>query len=249
VIQHRGIRGVIIGQLMREDFVTKFPWSEFCAVACNTGYYKAPLHLVMPDYSHAVKRAFHEAYRRGYRRIGMVLFDEPSAIDDFDKVSGFLYCQSFLPSRAGRVPVAHFGPTDGGRLKTWLKDYRPDCVFGLNDAVAFWIRDCGYRVPEDIGFVSLMGPGSEDACDSMKKNGMTTLDHCAPLLGQTALEQLDIQLRTNQLGVPLQPITMMVEAVWVEGTSLPDRSNGRLIELESGRAASNAVEQTTTTVA
>jgi DNA-binding LacI/PurR family transcriptional regulator len=69
VIHHRGIRGVIMGKLMREDFLAHFPWSEFCGVACDTGFYKAPLHLVMPDHSHAVKRAFHEASDRGYRRI------------------------------------------------------------------------------------------------------------------------------------------------------------------------------------
>jgi LacI family transcriptional regulator len=225
VIQHRGIRGVIVGQLMREDYVHKFPWADFCGVACNTGFYKAPLHLVMPDHSHAVKRAFHEAYHRGYRRIGLALFDEPNAVDDFDKVSAYLYCLSFLSPNATRIPVGHFDPTDPGAMDSWLKEHRPDCVLGLNPFVAHWLANSNEQVPGQMAFVALMG--NVDGASEIAREGgppLTLLDHCPELLGRTALEQLDILLRTNQQGIPVQPITMMVEARWIEGETLPNRT-------------------------
>jgi LacI family transcriptional regulator len=228
VIQHRGIRGVIVGQIMREDYVHKFPWADFCGVACNTGFYKAPLHLVMPDHSHAVKRAFHEAYRRGYRRIGLALFDEPNAIDDFDKVSAYLYCLSLFSPHAARIPVGHFDPTDLTAMNPWLKEHGPDCVLGLNPFVAHWLANSDLQIPEQVAFAALMGNvnGAHEAADGVG-SALTLLDHCPELLGRTALEQLDILLRTNQQGIPLQPITMMVEACWIEGETLPNRTGGQ----------------------
>jgi DNA-binding LacI/PurR family transcriptional regulator len=245
VIQHRGIRGVIVGQLMREDYVHKFPWADFCGVACNTGFYKAPLHLVMPDHSHAVKRAFHEAYQRGYRRIGLALFDEPNAIDDFDKVAAYLYCLSFLSPNAVRIPVGHFDPTDPAAMGPWLKQHRPDCVLGLNSFVVQWLAYSKLRVPEQVAFVALMG-NLNGAREIRAENGLvlTLLDHCPELLGRTALEQLDILLRTNQQGIPVQPIAMMVEACWIEGETLPDRSEGRPLELTSDRGVSLTPKKT-----
>ena len=236
VIQHRGIRGVIVGQLMREDYVHKFPWTDFCGVACNTGFYKAPLHLVMPDHSHAVKRAFHEAYQRGYRRIGLALFDEPNAIDDFDKVSAYLYCLSFLSPDAVRIPVGHFDPTDPSAMGSWLKEHRPDCMLGLNAFVMQWLASSRLVVPDQVAFVALMGnvSGVREAGDGQGPM-LTALDHCPELLGRTALEQLDILLRTNQQGIPAQPISMMVEACWIEGETLPDRTKGQPLRLPSGR--------------
>jgi DNA-binding LacI/PurR family transcriptional regulator len=218
---------------MRQDFLTRFPWNEFSGVACNTGFYKPPLHLVMPDHAHAVKRAFQEAQRRGYQRIGMILFDEPNAIDDFDKVSAFLYCQSCLPPNMPRIPVSHISLSDKSAITAWLHDNRPDCVLGINNLVWWWLIENQLRVPEDVAFVSLMA-NLEEAQDlaegsesPSKQNQLTMLDHCAESLGQTALEYLDILLRTNQRGIPAQPITMMVEARWLERASLPERETAR----------------------
>lgn len=241
VIQHRGIRGVIVGQLMREDYVQKFPWADFCGVACNTGFYKAPLHLVMPDHSHAVKRAFHEAYQRGYRRIGLALFDEPNAVDDFDKVSAYLYCLSLLSPDAPRIPVGHFDPTDAGAMDSWLKEHSPDCVLGLNPYVVHWLANSHSQVSGQVAFVALMGNvnGVDETVRGEGAEGpaLTLLDHCPELLGRTALEQLDILLRTNQQGIPAQPITMMVEARWIEGETLPHRAGNQPQRLPSRQRA------------
>jgi LacI family transcriptional regulator len=215
VIFNRGIRGVMVGQLMREDFAPRFPWHLFSCVACNTGYHKPPVHLVMPDHAHAVKRAFDEARRRGYERIGLVLFDEVKAIDDFDKVSAYLYCQSFLPKGAARLPVAHINPGNHAIFKDWLAKNQPDCVLGINGAIYWWLQEFGRKVPGEIGFVSLMGH-----CDGK----VTGLDHHGDNLGRIAFEQLETQMRNNVSGIPVRPAILMVESEWVEGETLPVRT-------------------------
>ena len=240
VIQHRGIRGIIVGQLTREDYVFDFPWESFCAVACSTGFYKPPLHIVMPDHSHAVKRAFTVAHERGYQRIGLVLFDELNAIDDFDKVSAYLYCQSLLPNQSNRIPVAHCAPSDGAAFARWYGRHKPDCVLGLNPLVAWLLKANGVRIPQDVGFVSLMSSLELKPAGAAVNATLTTTDHCPELLGQTALEQLDVMLRANRMGPPIQPITMMIEAIWREGCTLPVRNDSPNTQLRSYRGPGEA---------
>jgi hypothetical protein len=67
-----------------------------------------------------------------------------------------------------------------------------------------------------------MSPLENGTSDARSRQfNLTTLDHCPEMLGQTAVERLDTQLRTNQAGVPAQLTTTLVEARWIEGATLP----------------------------
>lgn len=213
VIANRGITGVIVGQIMREDFCARFPWERFCAIGCNVGFHRPPTHLVVPHHAHTVATAFNQCVARGYKRIGMVLFDESAAVDAFDKTSALLYCQSRLPANRARIPLLLVTPGKLDPLRSWLKKWRPDVVLGFNDIVYWWLRDLDHRAPADLGFVSLMlNPNGKE-----KASGLV---YDTALLGRMAFEQIDIQIRTNQFGIPAQPATLMVECRWHEGATL-----------------------------
>jgi LacI family transcriptional regulator len=212
VIYSRGIKGVIIGKLFRNDLAATFPWQHFAAVACDTGFFRPPVRMVMPDHAHAVHRAWQEAAARGYRRIGMVLFKEYTAVDYFDKVSAFLFNQHTLPARE-RLEVGHIDPLDHGAFRDWFAAEKPDVILGFNPAVYHWLLELGCRVPQDYGFIALMGANSPDTY-------VTRLEENMELLGQIALEQLDILLRTNQYGLPKIVSTQQTESTWVPGTTL-----------------------------
>lgn len=218
VIFNRGIRGVLLGQLMRSDFCGEFPWHHFSVVGCNVGFFRPPVHVVMPDHAHALVEAWHQASRRGYRRIGVVLFEEEHAVDEFDKTAAALYCQDKQAPGLARIPVLHTPPDGQAAFAAWLRRERPDAVLGFNDLIEWWLRANGYRVPADIGFASLMRMENDRAVP-----GIAGMDYDLHLIGRTALELLDIQLRTNQTGIPERRSVQMIESRWVEGNSLQPR--------------------------
>lgn len=218
VLFHRAIRGVIVGQLMRADFAEKFPWEHFSAVACNVGFFRPPINMLMPDHAHAIVQAWKRAEALGYERIGMALFDEGSAVDEFDKTSAALYCQSKLP-RSRQVPVLHYEPTDHAAVLRWMKRYKPDVVFGFNEAVYWVLRNNGYAVPRDVAFAGLM----LEPQDKGTSDVLAGLDYGPEILGCTALEHLDIMLRTNKVGIPERPSILMVEPKWQDGDTLPPK--------------------------
>jgi LacI family transcriptional regulator len=214
VIFNRGIRGVIVGKLTRPELVAEFPWAHFAAVACDTGFVRPPVQLVMPDHAHAVHRAWQEAANRGYRRIGLVLFDEYSAIDYFDKMSAYLFNQRLLPAEE-RLEVGHINPHNTGALRAWIEEQRPDVILGFNPLVYYWLQQLGCRVPEKLGFISLL-------CGKSPEQNLAMLREDMGLLGQVALEQLDLLLRTNQFGLPKIVTTQLIESTWIPGASLRD---------------------------
>jgi LacI family transcriptional regulator len=225
VLFHRGIRGVIVGQLLRHDFCDRFPWNLFSTVGCDTGPYRPPTHIVAPDTARALVHAWRRALKNGFKHIGMALFQKPHASGEFDRTCAALYCQSLLPPEVRRVPVLHVQPDDKAGFLMWVKQQRPELILGLSDMFYWWLREGGYQVPKDIGFVSLMV--HPPAGTQPKIAGM---DYNMGLVGQAAVEQLDILIRTNQIGIPTRPFALMIESSWVAGETLGnamDRSGGR----------------------
>ena len=222
VLSHRGIRGVITGPILREDFAARFPWGSFISIGASRGYFEPPINLVVPDFHHALVHAWNRAAQAGYRRIGVALLKELKAVDLFDKVSAALFCQSRLQPEQAALPVAHFPLEDQAEFRAWLREHRPEVVLGFNDTVYWWMRQAGLRVPEDVAFISL-------DLDPVPDPGRPCLSGLNPdyaHIGRIAAGQLDILLRTNQLGLPARPLTVHVPSVWIDGSTLPVRPGG-----------------------
>lgn len=223
VLYHRGIRGVIVGQLFREDFMRRFPWEQFACVGAHLGYYQPPVNVVVPDFLHTMVRVWRQAVAAGHRRIGVALLKESQAIDLLDKVSAALFCQSQLDRAGEIVPLRHFPLDDRTEFKAWLKEHRPDVVIGFNDSVYWWLQQVGYRVPDDIACISLMLDQLTEA-----ERVITGMKSDFPSIGRIAVEQLDILLRTNQVGVPERPLIVQVPGVWWPGGTLARPADAKL---------------------
>lgn len=214
VLYNRGIPGVIVGQIFVEGFAERFPWEHFSAVGCNLGYHRPPIHLVMPDLAHAVQRAWNEAMRAGAQRIGVALLTEPGAVDRFEKLSALYYCQHNSDRDECASQVRSFAPRERGEFARWLDAFRPDVVLGFNNSVYWWLRECGRRVPDDVRFVSL------DTDEAGEPPHIAGMSHNYPLLGSTAMDFLDVQIRQNHVGCPEHPIILEVESAWCPGATL-----------------------------
>ncbi len=217
VLFHRGIRGVLIGQILRDDFVDAFPWEHFASVGCHVGYVQPPVNVVLPDFHHAIVRIWREVVAAGYRRIGVAMLREMQAVDLFDKVSAALFCQARLTPDFAPIPVQHFELGARAEFEQWYRREKPDVVLGFNDTVRWWLHDIGAKVPDRVAFVSLDVRPS-DLVNSPRIAGMNP-DYA--LIGRTAVEQLDLLLRTNQHGLPERPLSVHVPSQWLPGETLP----------------------------
>src|SRR5207248_594810 len=98
VLYHRGIRGLIVPQFPREaPELLGLPFERFTVVNCSLGWLRTPFHVVAPDIFEGTRRVWHEAFKRGYRRIGAALLrHDPLAVDDHSRLGGAYTAQHEL---------------------------------------------------------------------------------------------------------------------------------------------------------
>ena len=144
------------------------------------------------------------------------LLEELDAVDNFDKVSAALFCQSQLNPELDAIPVVHFPLGDRDAFQKWLRRHEPEVVIGFNDTVHWWLQEAGRRVPEEVAFISV-------DTDGLLKNGGVMLSGMNPdyaFIGRTSVGQLAILLRTHQQGIPERPLTVHVPSIWIQGDTL-----------------------------
>ncbi|MBN1512083.1 MAG: LacI family DNA-binding transcriptional regulator [Phycisphaerae bacterium] len=215
----RGYRGLLIGRILRKNHPLELEWDRFTAVACDQGFIRPPLHMVLLDRRAAAEQATRTAIERGYRRPGYVhlVHSEREAVDPA-RLGGYLAARSGLP-RNDHLPV-HVGlyhDRIGASMVEWLRTTRPDVVIGFNDLVVWWLRQAGVRLPEDIAFVSI---------DHDPKSGadVTGVIGSNSPVYHAAVELLIGQIHLNAVGIPHPLQTLLVEPEWHEGATLPRRA-------------------------
>lgn len=223
VLYHRGILGVVVGQIFTPGFCAAFDWSRFVSVACSEGYERPPIHLVMPNHFRAVQQAWDRAVARGAKRIGLAILDMPSAVDFHDRCAAFLEKQHGVPK--GRVPMLAIRPWRGNDaelrpgeivhaeaeaiMRGWLVRHKPDVVLGFNDYFWWILRDAGWNRPRLESFISLWidNPNPRSVGLRLYKDE----------LGRRAVDWVDSLLRLGERGIPRHPGTLALDLEWQDG--------------------------------
>lgn len=224
MLYNRGIIGVLVGQIFTPGFCAGFDWSQFIAVACSEGMERPPVNLVMPNHFRAVQEAWDKCWAAGDRRIGMILFDIPSAMDMHDREAAFLdrQQQSSIRSRIPVLKIKSWG-RKGQRAENnnishaaavnsvneWMRSYKPDRVIGFNNAFYWLLKESGWDIPDAVGFTDLWV--------SRPSPGLSGFYLFPDEVGRRAVEWLDSLLRLGERGLPTHPATMSVNLVWQDG--------------------------------
>ena len=227
VLYARGILGLVVGPIRTSGFCAAFDWSRFVAVACSVAGERPPVHLVIPNHFRAVQHAWDWAWARGFRRIGLAIFDQPQAIDFHDRCAAFLDRQQYVPV-AQRLAVLKVPPwvSDIAELhpgyvlrheairvtRAWVRQEHPELVLGFNDSIRWLLRDAGWHTLETMPFVDLWLHHVESKA--------TGLYLPADEIGRHAVDRLDSLLRIGERGISQHPTTMAIDFAWHEGSGL-----------------------------
>jgi LacI family transcriptional regulator len=91
----------------------------------------------------------------------------------------------------------------------WLQHSRPEAVICLDNRMVSWVKEAGFRVPEDIGVVHL---AIDD--DVLDWTGIhSRRRECAA----TAVDWLIALMRNRQFGLPTTPLDISVRGTWSPG--------------------------------
>lgn len=215
ILRSRGIQGVLILPAWREPDLSRLDWSRYAGVYADYMIERPELHTVACDHYRSLMGALQRLGRMGYRQPGVFLHRHQDERLQHRWEAAFLAFQR-NHRNVGRVPPLVMDEYDRGEFVRWFKRHKPDVVLGHWTEAIDWMKDCGAKIPQTVGFVSLNVTTEERSCAG--------LDFRPRLIGARSAELLIAQLQRNERGIPTPASLTMIPALWRDGPTLLQRA-------------------------
>ena len=223
ILRSRGIRGIIVGPLTKENHLIELPLrvNYFSYVAVGRFISSPLVNTVTPNHFGSVRQAMDQLRKKGYRRIGLALLERLNFHVDDRIRTAYLGYESNL-SEEERIPMCHPSTEEceTEQILRWIEHEKPDAILSYNH-IHDNLVEAGVRIPEDVAFVSLNLNGQF----SGRFAGTNVNDR---MVGQVAVNLLNSQLLVGEIGEPPIRQTLIVDTFWEDGPTAPAHSSKKV---------------------
>ncbi len=224
ILETRNIRGVIFEHFFSWGNRLEADFSELACVAIGSTLSEPNFHRVDNDYSKEMQIAISKLFEYGYSRPCLLNIEDAEQHNLYRRRSAFLYGQQMF-SEKNRIPIP-MGVYHRDDLKSvidkWMRRFRPDVFLSMQPETPDAIRELGYRIPEDVGFIHFgLTPQMKDYAGvnpNWRQKAVTAVNQVVDLINR------------NEFGVPENPVSIFVRNFWVDGPSVLKKQSAARIE-------------------
>ena len=216
-LKTHAIHGFIIGAFEPDRSGLKLKWDDFCIVQIDSRHFQPSFNFVSHDQMHAVRLAFQNLRRLGYRRVGLAVgaideivtanlpgcgyLLETSSVRVDDRVKPLLFPPDVSMSAAAKIAA------------DWIKKEAVDAVICNWTYIPRLLR-MG-RVPSHVAC----------ACMCLQEGipNVAGVVSNTELVGSQLTSMLAALLQSESYGIPSIPTSTYVEGFWHDGPSAPPR--------------------------
>ncbi len=208
-----GVRGVLIGRITDQAVADDFEWhglawDDFVWVSAGEDRFRSPTHRVLYNAFSGTRLALASMADKGYQRIAFIRSLSSRSPTVIRQRAGFLITQAERTD----LELADFPCVDENPDAAAIEDFQPEALLtsiaSLRDGLPSSLLSLPWATLglqlEELGLVA--GTAS------------FPLDRC-----RAAVEMVDLQHRRGSYGLPLQRHTLMIDPLWKEGDSLPEK--------------------------
>jgi DNA-binding LacI/PurR family transcriptional regulator len=217
VLKARGIVGVILAAFGDRMINFEMDWDAFSVVRIESQQLASALHTVSSHQTEITREAVRRLHHLGYRRIGLAVGEREELYLRNAFTAGY-YVEVSLHADVDHLPPLLLpddaNPADiAPRLTAWIKTHEIEVIVSNEPEVPEALRSAGWRIPQDIVVASLDLEPGRGVNAGVRQNHR--------IVGERAVEQLAILLRTNQRGPGRPHNSTFIEGDWVDGRDVP----------------------------
>jgi LacI family transcriptional regulator len=228
ILYNRNIHGLLIAPLPAGGSTLKLEWSRFATATIAFSLASPLIHRASNDQYLSIGMALEELTKLGYRRIGLAITDEEDMRVQRKWSAGFMVYQQGIEATR-RVPHLLTSGAFQRALGEWFKEHRPDAILSQDPKLPEYLSQLGNSVPKDVGVAHLSLTESDREFAGINQNGR--------LVGSSALDLVDAQLRRNERGLPPAPKTVLILGRWIAGPTVRDVSRDKRSAKAGGKRA------------
>lgn len=226
VLHSRGVQGLILPPEHEASLPFELPWHKYSYLSLHTGRSTLTprFNQIASNHYSSTTLACSQSYKRGYKRVGLVLRDHPSNQVDYGRlVLGAFLARSSLEPLENQMPPLKITELDVTAISHWITQHKPDAMIfaGGGFTLEFDQRELmkqlakrDQTIGSNLGMVVLC---------QLPGEGIAGIDERPEKIGEHALQLLADQVCRNQRGIPEDPLIHFVDGTWVEGETLPKK--------------------------
>jgi LacI family transcriptional regulator len=215
ILRAQGILGVLLAPVARVGVEPALEWDRMTYAALGHSLRHSHVHRAASHQFHAMETVLEQLRARGFRRVGFVA--DAAQEERIGYVWSSVYARYYLETppeeRVEPLTLTYEMARQGEVFLRWVERERPEVVITDPPRRVQWLRDGGYRVPGEIGVVTLGWSSSHPEVTGMRKD--------LEAVGAAGIELVANQLNRNERGLPARPQTVLVTGDWVEGETVP----------------------------
>ncbi len=219
----RGIRGLVVPPVYRDDLLDGIDLSRFALAAAGIALWRPSFPSASLDVFEGMLLAVRKIVEYGYRRIGVVSLEHKIPLPDDARRAGATAVARDRYAADG-VEVLSWTARIGLQAESiqafleWFRATKPDAVLCLNEFARNWLRAAKEPIPPDLGFAVLNR--------LEKSTAIAGVDPQHRRIGEAAADLLDQAITHHRLGPSADPPPVLtIPPAWLDGPSLPDLRN------------------------
>lgn len=211
ILYNRGITGVLLAPLSAPSRFD-LNWDHFAAATFAHTLIEPHLHCANDNHVGGSRVCVARLHGAGRRRIGLAIAERlDNRVEDL-WTAGYLL-ETFEEGLSDMELLHRPNEVHEAEFLRWVKKAKPDAIIGTARKIPEWLERAGYKIPEDIAFVSL-----DLASDDGTVAGIFQDAHS---IGAAAIDMIAGQLLRHERGVPNIPKNTIINGRWIDGATAP----------------------------
>lgn len=214
ILTSRGVAGLIVYQSNCPIDKVRSILEGFSLLWLGDGPKDASLHSVRINRFSSMQMVWEKLSSMNYNNAGLVLAEHNISQNYGEWEAAHNHFQHKYVGKPHYIPPLTFNSNqdcDSVLLDSWIKTWKPQVVVSAFSNIYRLLKELGYRIPEDIGYVSL---------STKLKTEISGIDQQSESIAQTGVRLLDQLICNREQGVPPHQQIIETNGRWNAGKTL-----------------------------